>query len=89
LLTVSPKLPQEGIVIKKAHVLKVLYPHPNPAIVPMAYTMLDTKWRFIQPVDAEGDSIRSAQNAQAAAQFVLDNPEWRISLQMHKYLGVK
>jgi len=34
------------------------------------------------------DSVARAENLQAAIQFVMDHPKWRLSLQNHKALGL-
>lgn len=41
--------------------------------------------RYIQPITASDGST----NVQEAAQFVRDNPDWRLSVQMHKLLNLR
>ena len=43
---------------------------------------------YIQPCDT-GDEKRNKQLLEEAVKFCLDNPEWRLSVQLHKILGIK
>jgi len=70
-LTVSPK-PPCPVVLSRADELKVLFP----LYVPDA-TVISADHLYVQPVDTPGA-------AHAAASFVMSNPAWRLSLQVHK-----
>ncbi len=87
-LTVSPKLPMSQTVVRQCDSLKLLWPHPNPAINPSAYDAIDAKERYLQPIET-GDPIRDATNIQSAINYLYTTPGWRLSLQTHKMIGVE
>jgi organic radical activating enzyme len=35
------------------------------------------------------DNEQARDNAQAAVDFVLERPKWRLTVQAHKYLGLR
>ena len=49
-LTISPKLPPDQTVVTHCDSLKVLYPHPNPKILPELYDRIKANTRYIQPL---------------------------------------
>jgi len=58
---------------------------PQPGAEPEKYANLDFRHFFLQPLDGpEFDS-----NTKLALQYCLAHPQWRISLQVHKILGVR
>lgn len=62
--------------------LKLVYPQPDAP--PAAFEGLPFKHFFLQPMDGEA----VAQNTQTAIQYCLEHPQWRLSLQTHKWLGI-
>lgn len=86
-LTLSPKLPPQDILVRWCQTLKVLWPHPNPEITPLAYDFVDAEQRFIQPITADDPSVTEA-NMQSAIAWLLKHPAWRLSVQLHKLIGV-
>jgi 7-carboxy-7-deazaguanine synthase len=78
---VSPKS-GAPLVVTRGDELKVVYPQP---IDPRSYESLHFNHFFIQPMDGE----RSQQSIQAAIQFCMANPKWRLSLQTHKLIGIR
>lgn len=84
-VTVSPKQSREKTKLKQAHDLKLLYPTQIPGTEPEAWEDFVCATRWLQPVD----SPLANQNRQKTIDFVLRNPDWRLSLQTHKLLGVK
>jgi 7-carboxy-7-deazaguanine synthase len=89
LVTMSPKLPPAQTLLKSVNVLKVLYPHPNPNIRPEAYDDILAGSRYVQPIeDLEGPATTSRNNLDQAVQFVLEHPQWRLGVQIHKVIGV-
>ncbi len=62
--------------------LKLVYPQPG--IDPADFESLSFRHFFLQPMDGPG---RDA-NTQAALRYCLDHPQWRLSLQAHKFLGI-
>lgn len=81
-LCISPKAGSE-VVQRSGQEVKVVWPQPGLDMADIA------RWDFphhlIQPMD--GPDIRA--NEQAAIDFVLANPGWRLSIQTHKLLGLR
>ena len=59
--------------------------YPQPEAQPEQYVNLDFRHFFMQPLD---DPERDL-NTKLTLQYVLAHPQWRISLQLHKILGVR
>jgi len=87
-LTVSPKLPFAQTVIRECDSLKLLWPHPNPAITPEAYGGIRAKERYLQPIET-GDATQDRLNIQSAVRKLYEIPDWKLSLQTHKMIGVE
>ncbi|MCF0202682.1 MAG: radical SAM protein [Bacteroidaceae bacterium] len=88
-ITLSPKDQfQESthlpIVLDHCDELKVIFPCPNLS----AYDGIRASHRFLQPCDVN-DAQRNRQIIQEAIRHCMENPRWRLSMQMHKILGVK
>lgn len=80
-ICVSPK-GRAPVCVTTGHELKLVYPQVD--ALPEAFAHLDFKHFFIQPMD--GPARRA--NTEAAVKFCSDNPQWRLSLQTHKYIGI-
>ncbi|MSO96843.1 MAG: 7-carboxy-7-deazaguanine synthase [Rhodospirillaceae bacterium] len=78
---VSPKA-DASLVVKQGDELKLVYPQERGE--PERYRALDFVHHFLQPMDG---TAREA-NTQAAVAYCLAHPEWRLSLQTHKFLGI-
>ena len=78
---VSPKSGTE-LVVTHGNELKVVFPQE---VDPRSYAHLQFEHFFVQPKD--GDDAHNA--LVAATQFCLDNPQWRLSLQIHKIIGIR
>jgi organic radical activating enzyme len=88
-ITVSPKLPDSEIVVRRGSELKVVYP----AHEPLAYEELARGFQhlFVQPearTSSVGQSQLDPDATEAAVRFCIENPGWRLSLQSHKLLGL-
>jgi organic radical activating enzyme len=79
---VSPKA-NANLVQTFGDELKLVYPQAGAA--PERYALLDFTHFFLQPMDAPA---REA-NTQAAIAYCLANPQWRLSLQTHKLVGLR
>jgi len=64
--------------------LKLAYPQREPEAQPERFVDLAFQHFFLQPLDS---SEREA-NTQAALAYCLAHPQWRLSLQTHKLLGI-
>jgi 7-carboxy-7-deazaguanine synthase len=79
---VSPKAGAE-FVVKRGHELKLVYPQANAA--PENFAGLDFERFSLQPMDGP-DVI---ENTARAVDYCLQHPQWRLSLQTHKTLGIR
>lgn len=80
-ICVSPKA-GAAFVQRCGDELKLVY--PQPLAMPDMFTALDFKGFFLQPMDG----IAGAENSAAAVAYCLAHPQWRLSLQTHKMLGI-
>ncbi len=80
-LCVSPKAGAD-LVLTHGDELKLVYPQPD--ALPEAFTHLDFTHFFLQPMDGPD----RAPNTQAALEYCLKHPPWRLSLQTHKILDI-
>jgi len=83
-ICVSPK-PQSRL--KQTHGDELKFIYPQETLSPDMFSDMDFKHFFIQPM-AVADPDKTAQNMQAATLYCLQNPQWRLSLQTHKLLGL-
>ena len=79
---VSPKA-NAALVVSRGNELKLVYPQAGAP--PEAFRELDFEYFFLQPMDG-ADRVR---NTAAAADYCLRHPEWRLSLQTHKLVGLR
>jgi len=79
---VSPKA-NATLVVSRGNELKLVYPQAGAP--PEAFRELDFEYFFIQPMDGPD----RAENTAAAADYCLRHPEWRLSLQTHKLVGLR
>jgi 7-carboxy-7-deazaguanine synthase (Cx14CxxC type) len=81
-ICVSPK---PGVTLRQrsGDELKLVYPQPE--IAPEEVLRLGFTHFLLQPLD---DRAGGASNLQAAVEYCLKNPRWRLSLQTHKILGL-
>jgi 7-carboxy-7-deazaguanine synthase len=78
---ISPKSSAK-MVIQKGHELKLVYPQLD--ALPEQYQDLAFDHFYLQPMD--GPDLH--QNTQATLQYCLAHPQWKLSLQTHKWLGI-
>lgn len=81
-LCVSPKAGAD-LVVTRGDELKLVFPQPGAD--PAAFEHLDFRHFRLQPMDGPD---REA-NTRAAVEYCLRHPRWRLSLQTHKYLGIR
>lgn len=80
-ICVSPKA-DTALKQTSGNELKLVY--PQKLAQPDAFTGLDFEHFFLQPMDSE----KQAENIAAAAEYCLKHPQWRLSLQTHKLIGL-
>jgi 7-carboxy-7-deazaguanine synthase len=81
-ICVSPKAGAD-LRIRRGHELKLIYPQPGAS--PENFADLAFERFSLQPMD--GPDI--AQNTARAVEYCLRHPQWRLSLQTHKTLGIR
>ncbi|MEY8248776.1 MAG: 7-carboxy-7-deazaguanine synthase [Bermanella sp.] len=91
---ISPKGKSE-LVIKECDELKLVYPQDD--LQPQQVAHIRARHYFISPMAHFGETLGAEnessgmimrENMQAATQFCLQHPKWRMSLQTHKLLGI-
>jgi 7-carboxy-7-deazaguanine synthase (Cx14CxxC type) len=80
-ICVSPKAGAE-LRLKTGNELKLVYPQPDAP--PAEFEGLAFTHFFLQPMDG----TNRAANTRAALAYCLAHPRWRLSLQLHKLLGI-
>jgi 7-carboxy-7-deazaguanine synthase len=78
---VSPKAGTE-LVTTTGNELKLVYPQPDAP--PERYELPGFRRLLLQPMDGP----QLAANTRAAVEYCLAHPQWGLSLQTHKYLGI-
>ena len=82
-ITLSPKVAPSRLVLQRANELKVVVPSYDP--LSFGLTGLAAGGvLYVQPEDGPD----AANNLQACLAFVQANPKWRLSVQIHKIIGV-
>jgi 7-carboxy-7-deazaguanine synthase (Cx14CxxC type) len=79
---ISPKAGSE-VVQRSGDELKLVWPQAGTDV-----SELET-WDFANFLVQPMDDARADQNREAAVQFALDRPRWRLTLQTHKMLGLR
>jgi 7-carboxy-7-deazaguanine synthase len=80
-ICVSPKAGAE-FVLTSGDELKLVYPQEGAE--PERYADLVFRHFFLQPMDGPA----RAANTEAATAYCLSHPQWRLSLQTHKLIGI-
>ena len=78
---VSPKA-GAPLALGRGDELKLVYPQKGAE--PERYSRLHFDHFFLQPMDGP----RREENTRLAAEYCLRHPRWRLSLQMHKLIGI-
>ena len=78
---VSPKAGTD-LVVRSGDELKLVFPQPGAE--PELFEPLPFRHFFLQPMDGPNRE----RNTQLALRYCLAHPQWRLSLQIHKFLGI-
>ena len=81
-LCVSPKAGSE-LLVKQGQELKLVFPQTHAS--PEQFASLDFEHFYLQPMD--GPAARA--NTQAAIDYAQTHPQWRLSVQTHKMIGIR
>jgi 7-carboxy-7-deazaguanine synthase (Cx14CxxC type) len=82
-LCVSPKA-SAPVVQTKGDELKLVFPQPETEARPECFAALNFDHFFLQPMD--GSDL--VDNTRMAVEYCLAHPQWKLSLQTHKILGI-
>ncbi|AJK48062.1 7-carboxy-7-deazaguanine synthase [Burkholderia plantarii] len=80
-ICVSPKA-DAPLVVTRGHELKVVIPQDNQRLA--EYAGLDFEYFLVQPMDGPSRDI----NTKLAIDWCKRHPQWRLSMQTHKYLNI-
>ena len=80
-ICVSPKS-KADFILKKGNELKIVFPQSG--ISPRQHENLEFDHFFIQPMDGE----KQKENIKKSEEFVFKHPQWKLSLQTHKIMGI-
>jgi organic radical activating enzyme len=81
-ICVSPKAGAE-LVRKRGNELKLVFPQEN--AMPGLFETLAFEHFFIQPMDGP----EQARNTRLAIDYCLRHPQWCVSIQTHKLIGIR
>jgi len=84
-ITMSPKQSMEDSKLKGCDDLKLLYPPPMHAVTMEKFSSFPSKNKFLQPVF--GPEYEA--NVRATLCRLYGDPDWKLSLQTHKIIGVE
>jgi 7-carboxy-7-deazaguanine synthase len=84
---VSPKS-DAAIVVTRGDELKLVYPQARAQ--PERFAALAFAHFLIQPMDGlPGDPTARARHTERAVEYCLSHPQWRLSMQTHKVIGIR
>lgn len=87
-VTLSPKEDVDGLVgngrviLQEADELKLVY---SDKVDPSRWISFPASWHFLQPCSLSDGSA----NISETVSYILSHPSWRLSLQTHKFLGIR
>jgi 7-carboxy-7-deazaguanine synthase (Cx14CxxC type) len=82
-ICVSPKA-GATVVQQTGDELKLVYPQAEAAAQPERFSDWRFEHWFLQPMD----NADRMQNTRAAIDYCLEHPQWKLSVQMHKLVGI-
>lgn len=86
-ITLSPKdafVANAALRQKHCDELKIVFMGEPPA----EYPDIRTTHRYLQPCDT-GDETHNRRLVAAATEWCKSHPEWKLSLQLHKFIGIR
>ncbi|MDP2506747.1 7-carboxy-7-deazaguanine synthase [Oceanobacter sp. 3_MG-2023] len=96
-ICLSPK-ENSQVVLQQCDELKLVYPQPG--AMPEQFEHIKATHRYLQPMDMTAlqqapkrdhiplFSVQPANPVQAAVSYCLANPQWKLSTQTHKWIGI-
>jgi 7-carboxy-7-deazaguanine synthase len=83
-ICVSPKA-NARLRLIRGNELKLVFPQTEPDAQPECFEHLSFAHFSLQPMDG----VALAENTRRALEYCLEHPRWRLSLQIHKLLGLR
>lgn len=83
-LCISPK-GRAPVIQLKGDELKLVYPQTEQGAQPDRFANLAFRHFYLQPMDSEALQV----NTQSAIDYCLRHPQWKLSLQTHKIVGIE
>ena len=80
-ICVSPKA-NAPVVLTQGSELKLVFPQPT--AMPERFVDLEFNHFFLQPMDG----LEGKRNTRLAVEYCLAHPQWRLSIQTHKVIGI-
>ena len=94
-ITLSPKdafLGEKATpILREADELKIVFDEnmcKDDVHIVSKYANIKVKHRFLQPCDT-GDAVRNAEITKKTIDYCKEHPQWRLSLQIHKFLNIR
>jgi organic radical activating enzyme len=81
-LCVSPKA-DAALLISAGDELKLVWPQPMHPVDPADFASLNFKHFYLQPIDGLANNY-----TQTCIDYCKTNPQWKLSLQTHKIIGI-
>jgi 7-carboxy-7-deazaguanine synthase (Cx14CxxC type) len=82
-ICVSPKA-NAKLIVNRGNELKLVFPQTEAAAQPANFTHLAFSHFFLQPKDEAGKD-----NTPGTVAYCMAHPQWRVSLQTHKIMGIE
>jgi len=83
-LCVSPKA-NAPLILDSGNEIKLVYPQAD--LMPETVAHLKFDFYYLQPMDDPNPTV-TQQNIKMAVDYCLQHPQWQLSLQTHKLLGI-
>ena len=92
-VTLSPKQIYEDTLLRKCNTLKLLFPHPNPDIIPSNFENIQAEHYYLQPIEPvmlNNNKLNQwKDNTKRTIDYCYKNPKWKLSAQVHKWLDLE
>ena len=90
-VTLSPKAvpaAESKVVLTQADEVKVVFTESTEKLLPLWRTTIRASHYYLQPCAQPGtEPIQT--NTEAVVEYILSHPDWKLSLQTHKYLRIR
>ncbi len=83
--TVSPK---EHVAVTLCNELKVVFRNQSEKEIETLHEQMCADHYFLQPCDT-GEKVHNEEIMAACVEYIKTHPHWRLSLQTHKFTGIK